>query len=41
MRRVVCILAAFGVYAIVQSDVISLALDTDVQLAEIPKSEGV
>jgi len=31
MGRVVCIFATFGVNAIVQSDVISLALDTDVQ----------
>jgi hypothetical protein len=41
MRRVVCIFATFGVNAVVQSDVISLALDTDVQLAETSKSEGI
>lgn len=41
MRRVFCLFAAFDVNAIVQSDVISLALDTDVQLAETSKSEGI
>jgi len=34
MRRVVCIFATFDVNAIVQSDVVSLALDTHV-LAEM------
>jgi hypothetical protein len=42
MRRVVCIFATFGVNAIVQSEIISLTLDTDVQLAEMScKSEGI
>jgi len=41
MRRVVWVFATFGVNAVVQSDVISLALDTDVQLAETSKSEDI
>jgi hypothetical protein len=41
MRRVFCIFATFGVNALVQSDIISLALDTDVQLADTSKAEGI